>query len=166
MKRTIWLAIVIGLAACGYSIKKEHDAVLGCNVTRMSKNVVGSQGLFGTGLSVNGAKMERAGNVSYGLWIRTMAPEWIEPEGLVMRIDDRLVDFGRGQRLSTDVDCFASPCTHSEMYYYKATADQLRSIAEATEVLVKVEGLNGGVEKQLSRQNIANFQDFVVKEVK
>ena len=163
--RTLWLAIVIGIAACGYSITTEHDAVLDCTVTRMSKNVVGSQGLFGTGLNVNGAKIEEGGNVSYGLWIRTMAPEWIFPDGLVMRIDDQVVDFGRGQRLSTDTDCFASPCTHDERYYYEATADQLRSIAEATEVFVKIEGLNGYVEKQFSPENIANFQDFVSKEV-
>ena len=165
MKCTTWLAIVIGLAACGYSIKTEHDAVLDCNVTRMSNNGVSGQGLFGTGMYVNGAKIQKDGNVSYGLWVRTRAPEWILPEGLEMRIDHKLVDFGQGQNLYTDLDCFASPCTHEERYYYEATADQLRSIAEAKEVFVRVEGLNGYVEKQFSPGKIANFQDFVSKEV-
>ena len=61
------------------------------------------------------------------------------------------------------VDCTGTG--YDERYYYEATADQLRSIAEATEVFVKIEGLNGYVEKQFLPENIANFQDFVGKEV-
>jgi hypothetical protein len=152
-------------AACGYSIKTEHDTVLDRTTTRMSKNVIGGVSLFGATVAINGMKTVQDETTSYGLFVQTLAPDWIFPRSLTLRIDDEVVDFGEGTRLSADVDCGGGSCTHDERYYFDATEDELRLIAGAGAVVARIGGAEGYLEKEFSRENIANFADFVAKAI-
>ncbi len=165
MRRFALVLLLVFLTGCAYHIKTEHDAVLDRTTTRMSKNLIGSYSIFGANLVINGAKLEQSGRVSYSLWVQTLAPDWVFPTSLTMRVDDELVEFGQGARLSADVDCSGGSCQHDERYWYDATADQLKAIAGARAVIVRLGGRDGYIEKTFSEENIANFQDFVSKEV-
>lgn len=162
----LWLVLLCLLSpACGYSIKTEHDAVLDRTTTRMSRNVIGGVSLFGATLGINGAKTVEGDLVTYGLYVQTIAPDWVFPRSLTLRIDDEVVDFGSGTRVSADVDCGGGSCNHDELYYFTATEEQLRAIASADVVIARVGGANGYIEKEFAHENIANFQDFVSKAI-
>lgn len=162
--RTGWLLLLlVTAAACGYSIKTEHDAVLDRTTTRMSKNYIGGMDLFGAMVAINGTKIVRGENVAYGLHVQTLAPEWVFLRSLTLRIDDEVVDFGRGTRLSADVSCSSASCSHDERYFFSATEDQLRAIANADSIIARLGAANGYIEKRFNYENIANFQDFVSK---
>lgn len=164
--RSLWLVLLCLLvAACGYTIKTEHDAVLDRTTTRMSRNVIGGVSLFDMKLVINGAKSVQGELVTYGLYVQTLAPDWVFPRSLTLRIDDEVVDFGSGTQLSADVDCGGGSCTHDELYYFSATEDQLRAIANADSVVARVGGANGYIEKDFSVENILNFADFVSKAI-
>lgn len=162
------LALVMTACAPQYSIRESSDPVFGSTSVRLEANRLQGACLGCAAVDLNIFKFTNAaGRVLYSLVINYESSEWLfieRGQSLALRVDGDLI------RLSTDEG--SSPYRNvrsrgmvTETAYYDVGVDLLRRLAEASEVLVRVDGRAMYVAREFGPENFANFQRFVVEHV-
>ena len=158
-------ALAVVLSGCA-GISVQRDGVLGWTTTRMTRNAIGRINPFGTTLVINALKREHDdGRIEYGIFVQTMASDWIFHRNLSFRVDRELLQFGSRTSLREDVDCAGGTCTHDERSNFEATAEDLRQIAGGQNVTVRLGGRTVFIEKAFNPTNLQRFREFVAEHV-
>lgn len=163
--------MTVVLAACvtgGYRTHTEYDRVLGRTVTRVTKNVIGGFNPFGDNVTLNPMVVsDDAGRRFY------LAAQWLGDDWIFIKDGqslDLLVDGDRmsltGSVTTQDVDlCSSGGCNVDERANYSVTADQLRAISVASQVIMRLQGRRGYVERTFTAANMNVFRSFVAEHV-
>ncbi len=165
-------ASVLALSGCAAKVKQEFDAELGATVIRMNQNKIGRSGSFT--LYVDGVRIEQSDTTKHAVWVEARGLDWVRADNLTLFVDEREIDFGKGERFDAEVICFTKSnlgsslginpidrCNFREVYSFPATEDQLFEVAHADRVILRITGYDLMLLKSFSDGNIARFRDFV-----
>lgn len=163
------LLLLLLLAGCvgGYQTHTEYDPVRREMTTRVAKNVIGGFHLFGGNVVVNPARvLADDGTTRYYLSVQWSGREWLfidRRAPLEIRTDAATLDLP-GVVLTQDVGgCWSSGCIVNEFAHYHITPAQLRQIAGAHYVAVRLNGRSEYVERVFTPENRGNFARFVAQ---
>ena len=160
------LAVVL-LAGCAagprYHVETIEDKFDGHVIDRMGLNSI-----VGTPLSLNAQRYaDKKGTVQYSLIVSYVQREqwlFIEPgETLVFLVDgERLGLVTRnGSRDHREVKAIMGTVLDTERAWYDITLEDLRRVANAGEVLLKLQGRARWIEARLTPGNLANLKRFL-----
>lgn len=142
----------------------------------MSGNVVTEQVcLVEHSLELNGAVVEEAAGTSYMLSAQSSGPAYVRPRSLVLRIDGDAMTLDKPLPESAAASCpdeagtntnlpmggQPPACVYTEAYWFRVTPETLRRLADASEVVVQLQGEEGTVQRQFAPPNFEKFQEFV-----
>jgi len=174
------LAAAFALSACSAGIKQEYDPELDRRITRMSGNVVTEQVcLVEHSLELNGAIVAEAGGTTYMLSAQSSGPAYVRPRTLVLRIDGDALTLDEPLPQSAAASCpdesgtntnlpmggQPPACVYMEAYWFRVTPETLRRLADASEVVVELQGEEGTIQRQFTPPNFERFQEFVALHV-
>jgi hypothetical protein len=176
-------ALLCGCATLGVpssGVQEIRDDFRGTTVYRMWGNTLSGGGNILTGLEptasidvdLNAQKAipASAANPSYSLVVEYRAPDWLfikDGQSLSMIIDGEPLHFrGDGSMQNREVGRVGYRGGVTERAFYQVTPEQLRRIASATTIRVRVDGDSRYVERTMSPEIIANFHKFVTMHVK
>jgi hypothetical protein len=167
---TTLILLLIGCASMSnlsYKVSSRSDEFEGYTFTKMeNNNLVGSGGIDGN-ISLNASKYEKDGLALYSLIVvyRNTSNTWLfieAGESLILLIDGQKYTLIStiGSLEDRDVVNLGAFIMLTESAMYQDAEDVIRKIGNATSVKVKVKG-KGSVERNLSKQNMQNFKDFI-----
>jgi hypothetical protein len=174
------LAAAFALSACSAGIKQEYDPELDRRIIRMSGNAVTEQVcLVEHGLELNGAVVEEAGGTTYMLSAESSGPAYVRPRSLVLRIDGDAITLNDPLPQSAAASCpdeggtninlpmggQPPACVYMEAYWFRVTPEMLRRLADASEVVVELQGEEGTIQRQFTAPNFEKFREFVALHV-
>ena len=177
---TMPLAAAFALSACSAGIKQDYDPELDRRIIRMSGNAVTEQVcLVEHSLELNGAIVEEAGGTSYMLSAQSSGPAYVQPRSLVLRIDGDALMLNEPLPQSAAASCpdesgtntnlpmggQPPACVYMEAYWFLVTPETLRRLADASEVVVELQGEEGTIQRQFTPRNFEKFQEFVALHV-
>jgi len=181
MKYTsVALALLLsGCASAASQVKTTYDEFSGVTTTQMSGNTLGGcgyQGLLGLTngsvvspyrpLRLNVVVGQKDGIELYQLRVVYVADDWLfieSGESLVLLVDGTRMGFtGSGSFQHREVLGNASIREHA---YYDVTKSQLRAIANAEEIKVRVRGSPYDADRCFTKINIQNFGRFIAEHI-
>lgn len=168
MLRTSWaLLIALLLAACapGYSVRTSVDAANAFTSVRLQENVLGGgcPGCAIIELNIHKVTHDDRPLMYYDLVVQYRAKEWllIEPgESLTLLVDGQPLVF-TSDNGSTLYRTVAYGGEVLETAYYSVDLPQLRRIANATEVQVRLDGSETHADRTFQPANLGNFRRFL-----
>jgi hypothetical protein len=171
------LALVV-LASCSKGVTVDHDLELGVSVTRMSGNVVAIDRCLSNQLIVNVARVDDPEDPRLVLWVQLRGFAAVSPNTMTLRVDGTEWAFEDKAIIDSQMACperiqaqqslgiaETRSCVYLEVYWYRVTVEQLVRLAGARDVTIRLDGLNGHVERKFSVENLANIQQFVIQQV-
>ncbi|MBI4502182.1 MAG: hypothetical protein HY700_13605 [Gemmatimonadetes bacterium] len=133
----------------------------------MSRNLVGGPQPVSGDLALNVEKAGEGDSARYELfvhWTSNFRVDIKAGQSLIVSADGREFVFTAAKKdVRRDSSCDVGPCMYDERAYYPATADQIRAIASASDVLVEITGSKRTIQRQYTETNTENFRDFVRK---
>lgn len=164
------LTVVLALAACAPSsgVRVTTDPVRGSTTTELASNRLAG-GCFGCpAVDLNIRKfVSGGGRVTYYLVAQYQGHEWLfvqRGQSLSVRADGLLIAFESAEG-SAPYRRVLYGGQVSETAFYEVTAQELRFIADAREVFVRIDGSARYVTREFSRGNFERFQSFVLEHV-
>jgi hypothetical protein len=154
--RFVVLALALATAACAR------------NVTRMSRNLVGGPQPSRGDLSLNVEKTGKDDSASYDLFVRWTSNFRLDVQpgkSLFISADGKELVFTAAEDIYHDSECTNGPCVYDDRAYYPATAEQIRTIANARAVLVQVVGSKQTVSRDFNETNFEAFRNFVARHI-
>src|SRR5207247_2154842 len=152
MKRLSLLVLGASVVACGGQ-HAETGARPTHKVIRMSHNYVGGQRIIWGSLELNVEKTIEGDSARYELFVRWTGDVEVNissKESLDIAADrERLVFSAPQKAIYHDMNCDRR-CTYDDRAYYPATAEQIRTIAGAKSVLVRVVGTKRVIEREFN----------------
>jgi hypothetical protein len=170
MKKLIYyigLTLSIGILGCAsylasYSVKTMNDEFDGYTINRMQKNRLGGGILLGSIVDLNVQKFVKDSLVVYSLIVRYEGHDWLfiqNGESLILLVDNERIGLvGDGSVSHRDV--LSGGLVKEQAWYDNITPEQLKKIAYATEVKIKIIGSQYHAERYFTSQNFQNFQQF------
>ena len=167
------------LSSCSKSVTVEHEEALDQRVVRTSENVISvNKSLCEHKLTLDAARIEGATPPEYGLVVRISGSVWVRPQSLTVTVDGEAwsssesttTEFGGVCPEQSSVQrkfgvAAQGGCVFRESYWYPVTVELLRRLGDASEVIVRVDGLAGHLERQFSPENISKLNEFVAAHV-
>ncbi len=170
------IAAVLALSACAGAIRQKYDPELKQTITYMSGNKIGRAGGFN--LYVNAAKIQAGDEARYALRMESRGPDWLRVKNVTLLIDGKGLDLGRGIQTAAEVVCWIQGgvardlgirrperCSHRETHSYDLTSADLKRLAGANRVVLRLEGYELYLLKSFSRENIDKIRAFVSQHV-
>ena len=112
------------------------------------------------------------------LWVQLRGFAAVAPETMTLKVDGAEWVFEEKAIIDAQMACpernqaqqslgitETRNCVYLEVYWYTVTVEQLVRLAGANDVIIRLEGLNGHVEKKFSVENLTNIQQFVIQQV-
>jgi len=99
---------------------------------------------------------------TYSLIVRYVSKDWLfieDGESLVLLIDGERVGF-TGSGSSSNRMVLTGGYVFEESFYF-VSADDIRRIAQAKSVSVKIVGSSGYIKREFSEKNLQRFREFV-----
>ena len=138
------------------------------NTTRMSRNLVGGHPVGGD-LSLTAEKKGDGDSATYELFVHWTSNFRVNVQpgpSLTIIADRQTMTFSANSKdIYHDSSCEQGPCLYDDRAYYPATAAEIRTIAQASQVLVEVTGSKRTVQRDFTETNFDNFRGFVAKNV-
>ena len=167
------------LSSCSKSATVEHEEALDQRVVRTSENVISvNKSLCEHKLTLDAARIESATPPEYGLVLGISGSVWVRPAKLTVTADGEAwsslesttTEFGGVCPEQSSVQArfgvaAQGSCVFKESYWYSVTVELLRRLANASNVIVRVDGVAGHLERQFAPENVARFNEFVVTHV-
>lgn len=137
-------------------------------VVRMSRNIIGGHRPAFGNMVLNVEKTIEGKSQRYDLFARWTGDARVDVspgESLVVEADGqefkfRVLESG----IYRDFQC-EPRCIYDDRAYYSATAAQVRAIANAKHVTVRLVGSKRTVEREFNALNFERFQEFVAKNI-
>ena len=175
----VGLAVIAALSlACSKGMTVEHDPELGVSVTRMSGNVVGIDQCMSNQLIVNAAKVDDPEDPRLVLWVQLRGFTAVRPDVMTIHVDDEAWTFDDETLIDAQMACpertraekslgitETRSCVYLEIYWYTVSPEHLARLAAASDATIRLEGINGHVERKFSVENLARIQEFLAREV-
>lgn len=163
------------LSSCSKSVTVEHEEALDQRVVRTSENVISvNRSLCEHRLTLDAARLAGATLPEYGLVLGIRGSVWVRPQRLTVKVDGEAwsssesttTEFGGACPEQSSVQrkfgvAAQGGCVFAESYWYPVPVELLRRVANASEVIVRVDGLAGHLERQFSPENVFRFKEFV-----
>ena len=160
--------LLLGLV-CGcssYHVRTTRDEFNGDTSNWMLMNRLAGGALLDvdTGLELNPARFIVKNKTLYVLTVAYSGKDWIfidKGESLVLLVDSQRLGFsGEGSLSSRNVHSGGSVL---EQAIYEVSLKDLITIANATEVKVRVMGSSGLIDRHFKKANFKNFKKFVTE---
>ena len=167
------------LSSCTKSVTVEHEEALDQRVVRTSENVISvNKSLCEHKLTLDAARLEGSTPPEYGLVLGISGSVWVRPAKLTVTVDGEAwsstesttTEFGGVCPEQSSVQAkfgvaAQGACVFKESYWYTVAVELLRRLASSSEVIVRVDGLAGNVERQFSPENVSKLNEFVATHV-
>jgi hypothetical protein len=138
------------------------------NTTRMSRNLVGGHPVGGD-LSLTAEKKGDGDSASFELFVHWTSNFRVNVQpgpSLTIIADRQTMTFSANSKdIYHDSSCEQGPCLYDDRAYYPATAAEIRTIAQASRVMVELTGSKRTVQRDFTETNFDNFRDFVARHV-
>ncbi len=161
-------------SACAKPVTVDLYPDLDRRVTRMQGNEIKIDRGMSNSLAVNGAKVEELEGARYVLWLELRGSKAVRPQTMTLWVDDSIWEVDDLEVMDAQMACpeqtaaerslgisEAFGCVYLELYWAPITDVELREIAAARQVTIRLDGIGGHVERQFSAENITNFAEFV-----
>jgi hypothetical protein len=167
------------LSGCAKSVTVEHDEALDQRVVRTSETVISvNKSLCEHEMTLDAARVEGTTPPDYGLVLGISGSVWVRPSKLTVTVDGEAwttsesttTEFGGACPEQSSVQmkfgvAAQGGCVFKESYWYPVPVAFLRRLGSAREVIVRVDGLAGHLERQFSPENSSKFSEFVATHV-
>lgn len=177
--RLFWPVLAtMALASCSKGVTVDHNPELGVSVTRMSGNVVAIDRCLSNQLIVNAARVDDPEDPRLVLWVQLRGFAAVSPNTMTLQVDGTEWVFEEKAIIDSQMACpertqaqqslgivESGSCIYLEVYWYRVTVEQLVRLAGARNVTIRLDGLNGHVEKKFSVENLSKIQQFVIQQV-
>jgi len=163
-----FMLLALGLftwAGCAtHKVITTHDEFDGTTKHRMYFNALGCAGLLAPTIQLKAQRFDQKdGAISYSLIVEYSGKNWlfIAPgESLVFKIDGKRKAFsGEGSADHRHVGGLAG--VSETAWYHEVKLEDLRELANAQEVKIKIEGKNTYVTRCFKDYSFKSFQNFV-----
>lgn len=160
----VLLFSILVLAVGCTTIQTTRDEFDGYTINRMIGNELGGGFLdLGTTLYLNPERyVAKNGQISYSLRVGFLAHNWLfieRGESLILLVDGERMGFrGKGSWSHRDIGILHGTIT--EKAWYNVTPEQLKKIAYANSVKVKVVGSQHHIKRGFTKENFSNFRRF------
>ncbi|MGD0036812.1 MAG: hypothetical protein ABSC53_05925 [Bacteroidota bacterium] len=168
MKNLILIFVILTFVSCGgsrYLIVTKIDQFDGYTSNIMYANWIEANGKGEIGFNVQ-KLTSKDSTVHYNIIIQMYnMRNWFfieQGESLVLLIDGVRIGFtGEGSTERRNMDALPDLAVLEETAFYSVTLDQLRSIANAKDVKIKVQGIYYSTEGSLTASNLMNLRQFL-----
>jgi len=155
-------------AACAGPAVQQRPTAPQRKVIRMSRNIVGGVRAAPGNLTLNVERTVEGSVDRYELFARWTGEARVDVqsgESLVISADGTEFKFKVLESgIYRDFQC-EPRCIYDDRAYYPATADQVRSMANAKQVTVRLIGSKLTVEREFDEANFERFREFLTKNV-
>jgi hypothetical protein len=161
------LILVILIQSCGiiYHVQTIRDDFEGYTIYRMKGNMLSGSAFLGASIWLHCQKViTDKGDNYYYLIVEYGSDDWLfieDGESLILLVDGKRIAYnGDGSRKNRDV---ISAGLVKETAFYEVEIDDIKTIAYAKVVRVKIIGSSYLVERYFSQENILNFRKFYLE---
>lgn len=163
------LAALLGACAPSYTVRTSSDPVYGSTTVRLDLNTLGGGCIYCGSIELNIMKFTRGGSArpAYELVVDYDGSEWLfidRGQSLTLNVDGDLMRFtsDRGSSPYRDVGYGGKV---RETAYYPVTVEELRRIANASVIHVRVDGSSYYAVREFGPENFENFKRFIAEHV-
>ncbi len=159
------------LTGCSSSVKTTHDDFEGFTINEMAlNNLSGGVPFVGAAIGLQAQRFEsKEGVVDYNVIVRYASESWLyieNGESLILLVDGESLNLsGEGSLSHREVQNIGKVFV-VEHAWYKISPENLKKIASASEVRIKLIGTNHFEKRHFSEKNLKKFKEFVEEYVK